>query len=467
MRWNLLKTILLGAAAIAAPGPRTLAAQITDSYLANDRQPDPRLKADILVVVAHPDDETLVDAYLAREIFDQHKRVAVVFGTHGEGSINEVGPEQSLAMGNIREIEGREAVGYFGITNIWFLTGRDTASQNVLNSLGHWGHGSCLDQLVRIVRLTRPSVILTFLPDFTTGENHADHQAAGVLATEAFDIAGNPLAFPEQVSPPLSPDKNMSLTDGLRPWQTQKIYYFYNSTYDIFAGRGPQYSSNEVSPSRHLSYGRLAAEAYAHHRTQGGDYLRRAIDNNTLDSSTDDHVKLATEDVKFILGKSLVPSEITDDVFTGISADAIPFHPVPGFTSKAEGKPSIHIGDPWNFYHEFWAAHGLDRLVDIVPTEVTVKVGGTLWIPLIIENPLDHAISVNLSVEAPPEWKLKPSAAISIDPRTRFFVRVQADSPSSELAGWQNFTVTAQSGDQKIGTVPVRAQLSNGWVAPQ
>ena len=224
-----------------------MAAQNADAYLANNRPPDARLKADILVVVAHPDDETLVDAYLAREIFDQHKRVAVVFGTHGEGSINEVGPEQSLAMGDIREIEGREAVGYFGITNIWFLTGRDTASQNVLNSLEHWGHGSCLDQLVRIVRLTRPSVILTFLPDFTTGENHADHQAAGVLATEAFDLAGNPLAFPEQVSPPLSPDKNMSLTEGLRPWQTQKIYYFYNPTYDIFTGR-----VRSIRPRRYL-----------------------------------------------------------------------------------------------------------------------------------------------------------------------------------------------------------------------
>lgn len=226
MGQKLAKTLLAGAAGVALLTCAVLTAQKADPYLANNRKPDSRLKTDILVVVAHPDDETLVDAYLAREIFDQHKRVAVVFGTHGEGSVNEVGPEQSLAMGNIREIEGREAVGYFGITNIWFLTGRDTPSQNVLNSLEHWGHGSCLDQLVRIVRLTRPSVILTFLPDFTTGENHADHQAAGVLATEAFDLAGNPMAFPEQVSPPISPDKNMSLTEGLRPWQAQKIYYF-------------------------------------------------------------------------------------------------------------------------------------------------------------------------------------------------------------------------------------------------
>jgi LmbE family N-acetylglucosaminyl deacetylase len=178
-----------------------------DGYTANDRPPDPRLKADILLVVAHPDDESLVTSYLAREIYDDHKRVAVVYTTHGDGSINDVVPEQAAAMGSIREMEGRQAVGSLGITNVWFLTGRDTFSQTVLNSLEHWGYGACLDQLVRIVRMTRPSVILTFLPDFTTGENHADHQAAGVLATEGFDMAGDRLCFLSRSPRPVTPTR--------------------------------------------------------------------------------------------------------------------------------------------------------------------------------------------------------------------------------------------------------------------
>ena len=45
--------------------------------------PDDRYKADLLVVVAHPDDETEIGAYLARAVFDEKKRVAVVFGTRG------------------------------------------------------------------------------------------------------------------------------------------------------------------------------------------------------------------------------------------------------------------------------------------------------------------------------------------------------------------------------------------------
>ena len=220
-RSRLAKTIeaFIFAAAAAASACSTLHAQSAnlDPYSANDRAPDARLKVDILVVVAHPDDETLASAYLAREINDEHKRVAMVYGTRGDAGNNDVGPEQALAMGQIREFEARQVGSSLGASSVWFLTGRDTVSQNVLNSLEHWGHGACLEQLVRIVRLTRPSVILTFLPDFTTGENHADHQAAGVLATEAFDLAGDRTVFPEQVSPAANPEKNTNLTEALRP----------------------------------------------------------------------------------------------------------------------------------------------------------------------------------------------------------------------------------------------------------
>jgi len=45
--------------------------------------------------------------------------------------------------------------------------------------------GKVLEQAVRIVRLTRPEVVLTWLPCYVAGENHDDHQAAGVIATAA------------------------------------------------------------------------------------------------------------------------------------------------------------------------------------------------------------------------------------------------------------------------------------------
>jgi LmbE family N-acetylglucosaminyl deacetylase len=438
-----------------------------DAYDWNNRRPDPRFKADILVVVAHPDDEIMVAAYLAREIYDHHKRVAVVFQNPGDGGNNQVGPEQAAALGDIRQIEGRTAVASLGITNVWFLNGHDTASQDVLTSLEHCGHGGCLDQLVRIVRITRPSVILTWLPDFTTGENHADHQAAGVLATEAFDLAGDPTVFSEQVSPAIHPNVAMNMTEALRPWQPEKIYYVYNPTHDIFEGQGPQYSSRDISPSQHQSYGMLAAKEVSHHVTQGGGEVTKAIANGTAETNPEELIRFAMQPVKFIFGKSLVPSGVTDDVFAGVVPEGVPFHHAPGYTGVKYSEPTLLIGDPWAFYHKFWQAHGLEHLKTLVPLEISIHTNGVFYIPLIIENPLDHAIDVNLSAQAPVQWKVQPLAPLSVPAHAEYYARVTADAPATKLPGWQNFTVTAEIGGKSLGTIPIRVELSNGWVAPQ
>src|SRR6266403_344423 len=234
-------------------------------------QPDERFKVDILLVVAHPDDKGAATPYLARAL-DDHKRVAVVFGTRGSSGANEAGAEQAAALGDIREIEARNALATLGITNVWFLGGKDTASQNVLQSLANWGHGPWLEQLVRLVRLTRPEVILTFLPGTFIGEDHGDHQASGVLATEAFDLAGDPTAFPEQLAAPMR--RLEPFLENLRPWQPKKIYYFPDANReDIFRGKGPEYSVKEISKSGKQAYWRIALESFRAHQTQAKAYL--------------------------------------------------------------------------------------------------------------------------------------------------------------------------------------------------
>src|ERR1700687_2456394 len=218
------------------------------------RVADERYKADILLVVAHPDDEGAATPYLARAM-DEGKRVAVVYGTRGSSGGNESSSEQAAALGDVREIEARRALATLGITNAWFLGGRDTASQNVLQSLANWGHGAALQQLVRIVRLTRPEVILTFLPGTFIGEDHGDHQASGVLATEALDLAGVPVAFAEQLGSPMR--RLEPFLENLRPWQPKKIYYFPDADReDIFRGKGPDYSVKEISKSSKQPYWR-------------------------------------------------------------------------------------------------------------------------------------------------------------------------------------------------------------------
>ena len=84
--------------------------------------PDDRYKADLLVVVAHPDDESGdIAGLLARLIYDQHRRVAAVFINRGQDAGNAAGTERGHALGDEREIEGRRALASLGVANVRFL----------------------------------------------------------------------------------------------------------------------------------------------------------------------------------------------------------------------------------------------------------------------------------------------------------------------------------------------------------
>src|SRR3954454_15243717 len=99
-------------------------------------RPDARFKADVLVVVAHEDDEVMIAGYLAKLAQDEHKRIAVVYVTNGDGGGNAVGNEAGAALGQERQMEARRALTSIGIENVWFLNQHDTPNQNVLFSLG-------------------------------------------------------------------------------------------------------------------------------------------------------------------------------------------------------------------------------------------------------------------------------------------------------------------------------------------
>src|SRR6266849_2530572 len=283
---------------------------------------DERYKVDILLVVAHPDDEGAATSYLAR-VLDEHKRVGAVISTRGSSGANRAGAEQAAALGEIREIEARNALATFGVTNVWFLDGKDTASQNVLQSLANWGHGVALEQLVRLIRLTRPEVILTFLPGTFIGEDHGDHQACGVLATEAFDLAGDPATFPEQVAGPAN--QRELFLENLRHWQPKKICYFSDADReDIFRGKGPDYSVKEISKATKQPYWQMALDSFRAHQTQAKSFLDKVAQ---MDEAQIEKMAASdgwTDDMRFVLGKSLVGGSVTGDIFDGITSGAIP-----------------------------------------------------------------------------------------------------------------------------------------------
>jgi LmbE family N-acetylglucosaminyl deacetylase len=436
--------------------------------------PDERYKVDILVVVAHPDDEGAVTPYLARAIYDQHKTVAVVFGTRGGSGGNDYRREHGPAMADVREIEARQACAKLGIDKVWFLGGKDTASQNVLNSLANWGHGASLEELVRIVRLTRPEIIITWLPGIFIGENHGDHQAAGVLATQAFDLADDSVVFPAQLA---GASKRLEpYLENLTPWQPKKIYYFSDANNQKqFAGKGFAYSVREVSPSQKKPYWLLALRAAQPHLTQFPDEIHRwsSLSDEEIEKAMSDPSHLWwSEPETLIFGKAMVPAKATDDPFVGADA-SIDLHTELRTTviGRETHRTELRLGGPWDFYLEFRKRHNLENLPQAATPEIAVKSGTTLMIPLMVEHvPASGVSTVKISVDAPPNWHLESGAgsfqlpqekltAMRVDIAIPALTREEVNSSKP-----QEIAVHAEMGGKSIGEIKMRVALQNGGV---
>lgn len=415
--------------------------------------PDARYKADILLVVAHPDDDTIVTTYLARAILDEHKSVAVVFCTRGDSGSNSEGREHARSLGLVREIEGRRAMSILGITNVWFLDGRDTASQNVLVSLASWPSASVLEQLVRIFRLTRPEVVMTWLPSSVAGENHGDHQAAGVLATEAFDMAGDPTAFPYQVTAPIRQFENA--LEGMSPWQAQKLYYFTDAFDTSFMqGHGPEYSAKEISPSRKISYLQLAAQSAAAYYTQSPD----PNSNRQLEAGNDVDAAIAKlQQVGYLpntarlwLGKSHVPSGVTADIFEGVTSAAVQFAPPSAVPQESPTGVTVKLAGPWGFYRDFWRAHDLKSLANLHP-EIAVQPNDTLSIPLRVRNNSSAPVTITPSVVLPAGWKQWTSPeAVTVLPAGEMTITLPVIAPPQISDHFAEIRITADTGAAHI-----------------
>ena len=431
--------------------------------------PDQRYKADLLLVVAHPDDDTLVSSYLARAIFDHHKRVAVVFCTPGDSGSNSVGREHARALGLVREIEARRAMQQLGVTNVWFLNGRDTATQDVLISLAAWPSAAILEQITRIIRVVRPDVVLTWLPSTVAGENHGDHQASGVLATEAFDLAGDPAAFPSQLAVPIRQYENA--LEGLSPWQPKKLYYF-SDAFDtgFFEDHGPEYDGTQISPSRKLSYLELAAQSAAAYQTQMSDpNVGKQIGEG---ENVPENIKklqqegFLPEPVRLWLGKSLVKSSTAADVFDGLTSAAISFQPPKRSAPPAGSSLHVEMAGPWGFYHEFWNAHQLDTLESLRP-EIAVQPNDTLTIPLLVGNPRSQPATVDTTVLLPAGWKQRDSAKkVTVPGEGQITVPLRVIAPSEENNQFAEIRVTATSDANTVFQESVFVKVSR-WVAEQ
>src|SRR6476661_5631300 len=116
-----MKRVLRRLSLVNCAAVLTLSSAANSQSPATNPPPDERFKVDILVIAPHPDDETTIAGYLAKVVLDDKKRVAVVVTTRGDAGSNLVGYEQARTLGEIREIETRQALASIGIDKVFFL----------------------------------------------------------------------------------------------------------------------------------------------------------------------------------------------------------------------------------------------------------------------------------------------------------------------------------------------------------
>jgi LmbE family N-acetylglucosaminyl deacetylase len=207
----------------------------------------------VLYIAAHPDDEnTELITYFAR---GRNYRTAYLSLTRGDGGQNVLGPEFGSEIGVIRTQELLAARRIDGGRQFFSRAVDFGFSKDFRETLRIWDRQQVLSDIVRVIRQYRPDVLITrFSP--IPGRTHGHHTASTVLALEAFKLAGDPKAFPEQ---------------GLEPWQPKRIVW-NESIYqqdDISGAQQVRIDVGGNDPVTGEPFRVIAGRSRSMHKTQG------------------------------------------------------------------------------------------------------------------------------------------------------------------------------------------------------
>lgn len=358
------------------------------------------LKTDLMFVGAHPDDETGVASTLAWHARGLGKAVACVYATRGEGGGNMVGTQSGPALGALREVELRGCLETLGVRHVYFLDELDWAyTESLQATLDKWGKEGVLEKLVRAYRLHRPEVVLTMNPAPNPGQ-HGHHQAAGLLAIEAFNAAADPTRFSHHLT-----------REGLGAWQPKRLF---------FGGSGPGAvtlpTDKPMADGSHP--GDIAGAALSQHRSQGfggfvnSPWLRRPQ--------------------SFILILSAVearPSE--NDLFFGLEGSALALR-APKPDSRAASPAIAFVPRPAISRYTAWMeGQGLGELASTYAVDLPCVVERPNTIRLKLANPTSSGIRDTVRFFSPDGWRLdRDTAEVALGPGESREVEIEVTPPA-------------------------------------
>jgi len=223
----------------------------------------------LMVVVAHPGDEAFGFGGAIAQAAASGAYVAVVCATRGHfdrrlldrapapGGRNRAldRPAVWRNLDTVREDEMRRSVGMLGVRVLRML---DYAEEG----LSGVDPDELVGRIVETIRMHRPEVVLTFGPDGISGD--ADHVAIGRATEMAFEKAGEPLAYEDD------------LEEDQVAWRAAKLYHLVVSSDDLSvlgAQTTTAYGSPAGSETLNLELGELTQlklAAIARHVSQTG-----------------------------------------------------------------------------------------------------------------------------------------------------------------------------------------------------
>ena len=286
----------------------------------------------LLQVHAHPDDEASKGAGTTAKYAAEGVHTVLVCCTGGEAGdiLNPAVPDPGSPekMHELRMDELRESVRVLGYSSLHLLGYHDsgmpdTETNKRPDNFANAPMDEAIGRLVKIIRDEKPQVIITYRDD-RNFYPHPDHIKVHDISVPAFDLAGDPEAYPE----------------AGEPWQPLKLYYVSWSIARVKALHAIYLERGEESPytswfERGFDTGRVdefttlidvsdfmqqRRDALLAHRTQvdpEGHWFRLP----------DDVVRQAFPWEEFTLARSLVDNgvrdgEKEDDIFAGIRQTA-------------------------------------------------------------------------------------------------------------------------------------------------
>jgi LmbE family N-acetylglucosaminyl deacetylase len=214
----------------------------------------------VLYIAAHPDDEnTRLISYMANE---RLVRTAYLSLTRGDGGQNLIGKEQGKYMGVLRTQELMEARKVDGGEQYFTRAVDFGYSKTPEETFAIWDKKEILSDVVWVIRKFKPDLIITRFPP-STQAGHGHHTASAILAEEAFDLAADPNAFPEQLK-------------YVQVWQAKRLYFnastWWMKDLEAHADTSSDYVTVDVGKYNKLLgkwYTEIAAESRSKHKSQG------------------------------------------------------------------------------------------------------------------------------------------------------------------------------------------------------